>query len=113
IPFGPRKITGFVMEITNTSTFKQLKSVIDILDVEAVLTDELLQLGKWLAHETASLYISTYQAMLPQVLKSTYEKEVVKAENVILPEPFSRLFADKDRLHFDVLVGHLDELNTF
>src|SRR5699024_8849029 len=77
IPFGNRKITGFVIELTDTSSFDNLKSILDVLDVTPVLTEELLQLGQWLANETLSLYISTFQAMLPQVLKSKYEKEVI------------------------------------
>src|SRR5699024_765205 len=68
IPFGPRKISGFVMEIIAESTYDNLKEIVDILDVTPVLTKELLQVGKWLAEDTISLYISTYQAMLPQVL---------------------------------------------
>lgn len=113
IPFGPRKITGFVIEMDESSSIRQLKSIIDILDVEPVLTPELLQLGEWLAHQTTSLYITTYQAMLPQVLKAKYDKEVVKATEEKLPEPFHSLFAKTDRIHFELLISHLDQLQTF
>lgn len=73
IPFGPRKITGFVIERIAQSDFEHLKAIIDVLDVTPVLTDELLHVGQWLADETLSLYIMTFQAMLPQVLKAKYK----------------------------------------
>src|SRR5699024_8139645 len=78
IPFGPRKITGFVVERIEKSSYNQLKEIMDVLDVTPVLTQELLELGKWLASETLSLYITTFQAMLPQVLKAKYAKEIVR-----------------------------------
>src|SRR5699024_8053663 len=78
IPFGPRKISGFVMELIAESDYDNVKDIIDVLDLTPVLTKELLQVGKWLAEDTVSLYITTYQAMLPQVLKAKYDKEVVK-----------------------------------
>ena len=44
-----------------------------------VLTKELLEIGKSLTRETISLQITTFQAMLPQVLKATYKKEIVRS----------------------------------
>src|SRR5690625_7924353 len=78
IPFGPRKITGFVTELVTESAYDDLKDIIDVLDITPVLTRELLEVGKWLAEDTISLYITTYQAMLPQVIKAKYEKEIVR-----------------------------------
>src|SRR5690625_5104207 len=78
VPFGPRKVIGFVVDLIEDSDVEQLKEVIDLVDVAPVLTEELLQVGKWLAHETMCFYITAYQAMLPQLLKATYEREIVK-----------------------------------
>src|SRR5699024_12424970 len=54
IPFGPRKIIGFVIKRTSESSFGKLKEIIDVLDLTPVLTKELLILGKWLADELLS-----------------------------------------------------------
>src|SRR5699024_11535714 len=78
------------MQITEHSEHDHLKAIIDVLDIEPVLTEELLALGKWLAKTTASLYITTFQAMLPQVLKSKYEKEVVRLSDEALGQPLDR-----------------------
>src|SRR5690606_10540587 len=78
-----------------------LKEIIDVLDLIPVLSEELLQLGKWLANETFSLYITTYQAMLPQVLKAKYEKEVVRTSNEPIPELVDPTLIDKDRIPYE------------
>ena len=63
VPFGPRKIQGFIVELTNESEFKQLKKVLELQDMEPVLTSELIDVGKWLAAETLSYQISAFQVM--------------------------------------------------
>lgn len=74
VPFGPRKIQGFVIELKNSSDFDKLKEIDSLLDVEPVLTEELLELGNWLTEETLCLKIIAYQAMLPAALKANYKK---------------------------------------
>lgn len=100
VPFGPRKIMGFVVERVSESSFNKLKGIIDVLDFTPVLTEELLELGKWVANETLSLSITALQAMLPQVLKSTYEKELVRMTEEQLPEVFEHLFAGRGFIPF-------------
>jgi len=101
IPFGPRKITGFVIDIIEQSTVKRLREIIDVVDLTPVLTDELITLGKWLVNETLCFHISAYQAMLPQLLKMTYEKELVRLdETVPLPKELAALFKDKYSVSF-------------
>src|SRR5690625_3404611 len=107
IPFGNRKITGFVIEIVSTSDYKELKEVIDVLDITPVLTDELLEVGRWLAEETLSLYITTYQAMLPQVLKAKYDKEIVKMTDNPLHDELAPFFEKKDRVNYDFITEQL------
>ncbi|WP_087972960.1 primosomal protein N' [Oceanobacillus rekensis] len=101
VPFGPRKIMGFVVGFTSESSFTKLKKIIDVLDLTPVLTTELLELGKWVANETLSLSITALQAMLPQVLKSQYKKELVRLTDDMLPDEFENLFAGRDYIPFE------------
>ncbi|MFC4023204.1 primosomal protein N' [Oceanobacillus longus] len=101
VPFGPRKIMGFVVDFTSESSFNKLKDIIDVLDLTPVLTAELLELGKWVANETLSLSITALQAMLPQVLKSQYKKELVRMTDEELPEDIEHLFAGRDYIPFE------------
>lgn len=111
IPFGPRKITGFVIELIEQSTYDELKEIIDVLDLTPVLTSELLKVGKWLAEETISLYITTYQAMLPQVLKAKYEKEVLRVTKEPLPQPLADIFGDKESVPYDTITNLLSSIS--
>lgn len=74
VPFGPRKIQGFVIETKNQSEFKRLKSISELLDLTPCLTKELLELGHWLTEKTLCFKISAFQAMLPAAMKAKYEK---------------------------------------
>lgn len=104
VPFGPRKIMGFVVGLANDTKFNKMKSISDLLDITPVLTEELLELGKWLAQTTLCFYISAFQALLPQVLKAKYEKEVWSlAEEGTLPDPLNKLFDGRGVISFDEL----------
>src|SRR5699024_9090086 len=111
IPFGPRKISGFVMEIIAESEFDQLRDIVDVLDLSPVLTNELLQVGKWLAEDTVSLYITTYQAMLPQVLKAKYDKEVIRTSDATLHDELESLFNNKETVSYEKVTSTLSSIS--
>src|SRR5690606_30598163 len=53
-----------------------------LLDIEPVLTDEMLQLAKWMKTETICYEIDALQAMLPSALRAKYEKFVILNGNI-------------------------------
>ncbi len=55
----------------------KLKPISQILDIEPVLTNEMLKLAKWLKHETICYEIDALQVMLPSALRAKYEKIVI------------------------------------
>ena len=106
VPFGPRKIMGYVLEITDHSDVDPLKvkEIIELMDITPVLTEELLDLGKWLAEHTLSFYISTFQAMLPQALKATYQKEIHRLQVSPFSNELDKMFAGRDFLDYQEFV---------
>ncbi|MGM7720322.1 primosomal protein N' [Metabacillus sp. Hm71] len=74
VPFGPRKVQGFVIETKDHSEFKRVKAISELLDLTPCLTTELLQLGQWLTEKTLCFKISAFQAMLPAAMKAKYGK---------------------------------------
>ncbi|HJV31821.1 MAG TPA: primosomal protein N' [Bacillales bacterium] len=76
VPFGPRKIQGFVISLKEESDFETLKELVEPMDLVPVLNQELLGLGQWLTENTLCFKIAAYQAMLPAALKAKYEKKV-------------------------------------
>src|SRR5690625_402944 len=107
VPFGPRKIMGLVVGISDHSTFDKLKNVNDVLDITPVLTEELIDLGKWLAEDTVSFYITAYQAMLPQVLKAEYQKELERLTEAELTPELEQLFAGRDFISYEEFTASL------
>ncbi|MEH7155600.1 primosomal protein N' [Neobacillus drentensis] len=95
VPFGPRKIQGFVTSLKSQSEFKKLREIIEPMELEPVLNTELLELGDWLTEHTLCFKIFAYQVMLPAALKAKYEKSVQLAAGMQitdLPEPLHALF---------------------
>ncbi|MGG3466617.1 primosomal protein N' [Neobacillus pocheonensis] len=104
VPFGPRNIQGFVTEVKAESEFKQLREIIEPMDLEPVLNQELLELGNWLTENTLCFKIFAYQVMLPAALKAKYEKKVKLTKGVDvsnLPEGLKGYFENKGMLDWE------------
>lgn len=69
VPFGNMELEGFVVEIKGSSDV-EVKDILDVIDDEAILNSELLELGKKMQEATLSTLISCYQIMLPKALKA-------------------------------------------
>lgn len=69
VPFGKMELEGFVVEIKGSSDV-EIKDILDVIDDEAILNSELLELGKKMQEDTLSTLISCYQIMLPKALKA-------------------------------------------
>ena len=70
VPFGRQQLEGFIVNINNKELDYKLKEIIDIIDLEPVLTNEMLELGKYISNKTLCNLISAYQTMLPRALKA-------------------------------------------
>lgn len=114
VPFGPRKIQGFVLELTTHSDFQQLKEIIEPIDLVPILNQELLELGHWITENTLSFKILAYQAMLPAALKAKYEKKVILTKGVLsaqLPNEIQSFFEKQTTITWDeVLANHLERI---
>ncbi|MBS4189171.1 primosomal protein N' [Bacillus sp. FJAT-49705] len=107
VPFGPRKIQGFVTGLKETSDYKQLKALIEPMDLTPVLNNELLALGDWLTETTLCYKISAYQVMIPPALKAKYEKKLKLSSTANLEElPFDiqSIFNNQDTVSWEEAV---------
>lgn len=116
VPFGSRILVGFILEIKQTSDTDKLKEIIKVLDKEVILTEELLNLGKYLQKTTLASLISCYQVMLPKGYKASIKNNINKkyrkvyylsdlTDKKITPrqKEVIELFKEKDRLSRDDL----------
>lgn len=81
VPFGHQLIEGFVIDIMdkyNDIDSDKIKEIDSLVDNEAILNDEMIELGKSIANDTLCSMISAYQAMLPKALKASYKTKINK-----------------------------------
>lgn len=77
VPFGARRVMGFVVKTNVESTYdKPLKEIIELIDYEPVLSQEFIDLGLSLSENYFSFLIDNYLMMIPSALKTKYPKMV-------------------------------------
>lgn len=83
VPFGPRHVQAYVMEIHDTSDVpaSKVREIVKVMDVEPVLTGELIHLSKKLADYYIEPYISVIETILPVALKTKSKKVLVLADD--------------------------------
>ena len=83
VPFGKKKLTGFVVDIKEKSQ-KSLKKIIKVVDDEPLLNDELLELAKWISE----YYLCSQGVALNLILPSTSKIAAKKVETLNRRSPF-------------------------
>lgn len=98
VPFGRRTIQGYVMNIKGTADFdpSKIKPIARTLDIEPVLTEEMIVIAKYLAEYYVDQYISVIETILPSALKANYKKVIrVAEEDAAVSEALANLgFSD-------------------
>lgn len=82
VSFGPRMIQGFVIEVTQHTDLdpSKIKEIQKVMDIEPVLTKELIELSKKLSDYYVERHIKVIEAILPAALKMK-SKSVLKLSN--------------------------------
>ena len=66
VPFGRRKLTGFVVSLTSETDLNDVKEIQDILDTEPIFTSEMLELARWVGEYYLSSWGEVLEAALPR-----------------------------------------------
>ncbi|MBM7578446.1 primosomal protein N' [Jeotgalibacillus terrae] len=106
VPFGPRKIQGFILSIKDETTIKNLKPIEEVVDIEPVLNDELLSLSEWLTEQTLCYRISALQVMLPAAMKAKYNKYFHLLDDHDIPVKIKSLFEKESPLTWKTADAH-------
>lgn len=102
VPFGPRNVLGFIVGLKNETDvpLNKLKGITQILDMEPALTEEMLQMAKWLKNNTICYEIDALQVMLPSALRAKYEKIIKLQKNHNLTEEVQPIFGKRQQANF-------------
>jgi len=65
VPFGRRNLVGYAVGFPATTALAEVKSITGILDAPPLLTDKLLELGRWIASYYACTLGEALRAVLP------------------------------------------------
>ncbi|HBT71127.1 MAG TPA: primosomal protein N' [Lysinibacillus sp.] len=102
VPFGPRNVLGFIVGLKKETDvpLNKLKAITQILDMEPVLTEEMLLMAKWLKNNTICYEIDALQVMLPSALRAKYEKIIKLQQSQSLPEEVQYIFGKRQQANF-------------
>ncbi|HJF23025.1 MAG TPA: primosomal protein N', partial [Mammaliicoccus lentus] len=105
VPFGSRKIQGFVIDISEHLSSdidaSKLKSIIRVKDFKPELTSELIKLSEWMANFHLVKRISALEIMLPSAVKAKYQKIYQVNDPEPLPAELLNTFNKEGILTFD------------
>ena len=93
VPFGSRELIGIIINVKKIDSeidTSKLKTIIECLDTQALLSPELLSLGHWLSNYYHHPLGDCFQAMLP--------KKIRQGENVELQTETSWQIIDKTKI---------------
>jgi primosomal protein N' (replication factor Y) len=121
VPFGPRRIQGFVIDLIQESEFDsgKMKEIEQILDVNPPLNQELVELSDWMSKKYICHKISALQAMIPGALKAKYERFITVSEGMEqdyleLPEyaDIIEFIQSKQAVEIETLLTHFPTQGT-
>lgn len=86
VPFGPRKLQGYVIGISEDTEQgvdkDRLKDVEQVMDDTPPLTAELLKMSEWMSGQYLCPWVTAVQAMLPAVLKGKAQKWLTASDQL-------------------------------
>lgn len=102
VPFGSRKVMGFVLERVEKSDYdNQLKTISQILDFESYLTEELIEIAKDISQKSNNLLIRVLETMLPAALKVVYKPKIKILNRDSISESLQKVFEFQDEISLE------------
>lgn len=86
VNFGPRRLVGYIVDISSTTDIAKTKPILEIIDKEPILSDEMLKLTKQISEHYLCTWGEAMDAAVPSSLKKG--KTEVKAR---VEEDFSSI----------------------
>lgn len=78
VPFGTKRIEGFCIDIAQSSSVPSLKSVEGVLDEFVCISDEMLELMKYMKQKFYIRYVDSLRLFIPSKLRGGRVKELTR-----------------------------------
>ena len=102
VPFGSRKVMGFVLGFSETSDYSlDLKTITKVLDLESYLNQELIELAKDLSRESNTLLIRVLETILPSALKVVYKPKIKVIDLESINEELKSTFLFQNQVYLE------------
>jgi primosomal protein N' (replication factor Y) (superfamily II helicase) len=114
VPFGPRRVTGYVLGTAEESPSTELKAIIDVLDAERLFTEDMVPFFRWIADYYIYPLGEVIKGALPGGL-NLYEFNQYAITEAACQLPEATVLNDMEREVLDCLkkgACRLKELNT-
>ena len=94
VPIASSKEIGYVLDIVEESSFK-LKNIIEVIDLEPIVTDKEINLAKLIAKRYFTSLSSALELMIPLGLRKSITKELVVLDRASLPDELKSVFINE------------------
>ena len=114
VPFGQKKVIGIVLSHKNKSKFEKLRSVEEVIDSEALLSESVLDFLFWSSnyyhHPIGEVLINAIPKNL-RLGKPAVIKKISEIKNIIAPTIFSLTSEQEDAVA--EIINYKDSFNGF
>ena len=76
VPFGPRRLQGLILALSDTSPVEETKDLYEIIDPQPVLSPAQIQLARWISNYYLAPLIDCIRLMLPPGIEQRAETVV-------------------------------------
>ncbi|MBN1663768.1 MAG: primosomal protein N' [Deltaproteobacteria bacterium] len=103
VPFGKRKATGYILELTDCADCEDVKDIIDVLDAEPLFSPDDLAFYQWLSQYYIHPIGKTLAHILPAVIKPKTEKVISLLPDDMKPAANKEKITGKEAAVMDFL----------
>jgi len=112
VPFGKISKEGYIVDITNNSDYdlEKLKTVISALEPFPVITNEQLELAKFMKRKFNTGLCDAIRLFLPSEMRSSKVKELIKINCFIADDNYAKEYLSNVRKNATSLIGIINYL---
>lgn len=74
VPFGPRHLEGYVVELCNQTGTSQTRNILEVLDPEPAFDEEAIYLARWMSETYLCPLVTALRCMLPAGVRGKEER---------------------------------------